>query len=167
MRARRADSARAGVLGLQRGAGVHAAGCAVSDPKHPGRYGAASRTPDSEPPHAPHVEKDTREIAIDVEHKVTSLLDARAKERIGGYVKAGLALLGVAGSLVSLGAVYQQSVQTRDDVARVLVVVERLDRAGVGVETRLSATERSLRDVETKMWEQRRGASGTRAPAAD
>ena len=135
----------------------------MTDPRHPGRYGAASRTPDSEPPHA---EKDTRSIAIDVESKVTSLLDARAKERIGGYVKAGLALLGVAGSLVSLGAVYQQSVQTRDDVARVLVVVERLDRAGVGVETRLSATERSLRDVETKMWEQRR-VNGTRAPAAE
>jgi len=136
----------------------------VTDPKHPGRYAGVSRdTPQ-------HAGKDTREIAIEVETKVTTLLDARAKERIGGYVKAGLAALGVAGSLVSLGAVYQQSVQTRDDVARVLVVVERLDRAGVGVETRLSATERSLRDVEAKMWSARtrdNDRSGSRAPAAE
>lgn len=64
--------------------------------------------------------------------------------------------------LFAVGGLDEQARAQRADVARVLIVVERLDRAGVGVDARLGEVERAntstrdgLRALEQKMWDAR------------
>lgn len=114
---------------------------------------------------------DTHAGIAAVQERVEAVLASRDKEHAAGRWKLFGAVVACAAGLLSAGAVFEQSRQTRDDVARVLVVVEQLGRDGASVNARLNATERELRELDKRVYDARQrrdrnddNAAALRAP---
>jgi hypothetical protein len=97
--------------------------------------------------------------------QLDAAMEAREKAASSSRAKVFAAVLAAGTLLIGIGAVGEQTRQTREDVARVLVIVESLSSESTTTRARLDESERdrtrlreSIRTVEAKMWEARPAA---------
>lgn len=107
----------------------------------------------------------TQGTARTIRAQLDDAIAARETAAAGSRAKVAAAVIAAGTLLIGIGAVGEQTRQTREDVARVLVIVESLSSESTTTRARIEESARdraalhdSLRAVELKMWEARPAA---------